>query len=208
MDVYVDGVRDSLLEGSGGTLLEAVVALSSRLHEDNRALLSIRVDGRSVQPEELRFGTGETPLSEIQLLEIGSESLVRLVEDSFRELDEHLPVLPQVCHKLAAVFQSDAPDEGYAPFHQLADVWHAVKIREMQLANALNVRLDDLDVDGQSVMKLTEELNACLREAEEAIKAGDSVALGDILAYELAPRAETEARIVSLLRSHIGGTGA
>lgn len=203
MDVYVDGEPHTLAEEASGTLLETVAVLSTRLQENQRALLAVRVDGEDISPEDLRTHAGDRSVEGIQRLELLSEPLNSLVEQSLRELDDHLPMLPQVCHKLAAVFQSEAPEEGYAPFQQLAEIWHAVKVREMQLANALNVRLDELVVDGKTVMQATEELNAYLRESEEAMRAGDSVALGDLLAYELAPRAELEGKIVAMLRERV-----
>lgn len=203
MDVYIDGQAEVWAEEWTGTLLEVVAAISTRLQESHRAVMAIRIDGTNVSPEDLRTHVGERSSAEVQRLEIESEPLHRLVEDSLRELDEHLPMLPQVCHKLAAVFQSENPEDGYAPFQQLAEIWHAVKVRQIQLANALDVRLDAEMIDGRTVMQATEELNQFLREAEEAIRAGDSVAIGDLLAYELAPRAELEAKIVAKLRERV-----
>lgn len=203
MEVYVDGHQHALSEELSGTLLEVVAALSTRLQQNHRALLAVRVDGEDITPDDLRAKAGERSTEGIQRLEIVSEPLSRLVEQSLRDLDEYLPMLPQICHKLAAVFQGEAPDEGYEPFQQFAEIWHAVKIRQLQLADALNVRLDEIEIDGRSVTKATEELNAYLREAEEAIRAGDSVAIGDLLAYELAPRAELESKIVAILRERV-----
>ena len=203
MDVYVDGVQESWANEVAGTVLEVVAALSSRLQENHRALLSVQIDGENVTPEDLRSRAGDRPSDGIKRLDIVSEPLGRLVEQSLRDLDEHLPMLPQVCHKLAAVFQSETPEDGYTPFQQLAEIWHAVKVREMQLANALDVPLGELIVDGRTILQATEELNDYLREAEAAIRAGDSVAIGDLLAYELAPRAEMESKIVAILREHV-----
>ena len=203
MEVYVDGVKESWTSEMSGTLLEIVAVLSSRLREGHRALLAVQIDGEIITPDDLRAAAGGRTVDTIQRIEIQSEPVGRLVDQSLGELDEHLPMLPQVCHKLSAVFQSETPEDGYAPFNQLAEIWHAVKVREMQLANALDIRMDDLTIGGRTLMQLTDELNDYLREAEEAMRAGDSVALGDLLAYELAPRAELETKIVGLLRSHI-----
>lgn len=48
-------------------------------------------------------------------------------------------------------------------------------------------------------------MNKFLAEAVGALESGDLVLLGDLLEYELAPRAEAEVRITALLRERTGG---
>jgi hypothetical protein len=71
------------------------------------------------------------------------------------------------------------------------------------VANALELDLGDLEVDGKTVQSVHTELNQFLQEAEQALKDGDIILLADLLEYELAPRAELEVSIVSLLQAHI-----
>jgi len=68
------------------------------------------------------------------------------------------------------------------------------------IANALRLDLDSMSLDGSSLKALHDDLNAQLKEAAEALENGDCILLGDLLEYELAPRAEREERIVGLLR--------
>jgi hypothetical protein len=86
---------------------------------------------------------------------------------------------------------------------ELAEIWGHIKSRESLVANALELDLGDLEVDGKTVQSVHTELNQFLQEAEQALKDGDIILLADLLEYELAPRAELEVSIVSLLQAHI-----
>lgn len=197
MEVIVDGDRNVVLDGHPTDAIGTVVAANTYLKERGRVILSVKADGREVAAEEL------PGLSQVSRLEITSENVVELVQRSFEELDEVLLELPKVCHSLAAVFQGDAPSEGYEPFEKLAEIWGTVKSQELLIAGVLGCSLEDMRIDGMPVLRMHEELNRYLEEAADAIRTGDCVLLGDLLEYELAPRAEQESQIVAALRRHV-----
>ncbi|GMV90367.1 MAG: hypothetical protein AMXMBFR82_01450 [Candidatus Hydrogenedentota bacterium] len=200
MDVIVDGSRDFRLQGEPEDALAAVAAISEYLQKQGRAILVIKADGSSIAPDTLLDTLQGKPLADISSLEVESADVAGLVEGSLKELNDTLPELPKACHELAAIFQGSTPEEGFEPFHKLADIWANVKSRELMVANALNLNFDELCVNGESVTALHEELNLYLTEAAVALESGDLVLLGDLLEYELAPRAEVEPQIVALLR--------
>lgn len=197
MEVIVDSDRNVVLEGHPVDAIGTVVAASKYLKDRGRAILSVKADGNEVAAEDL------AKLGNVETLEITSENVAELVQHSFEELESVLPELPRVCHSLAAVFQSDTPTEGYEPFEKLADIWSTVKAQELLIAGILGCSLEEMRVDGMPVLRMHEELNRYLEEAAEAIRTGDCVLLGDLLEYELAPRAEQESQIVATLRRHV-----
>lgn len=203
MDVIVDGASNYNLQGDPQDLLGALGAVSEFLHSQGRSVLSVKVDGEEISPESIAIRLKDQPLSNVSRLEIGSESTSALVEDCLQGLQEFLPELPQVCRSLAEVFQGEKPDEGFDPFVELAEIWGNVKSRQALVANALELDSATLEVDGKSVQAIHAELNQFLQEAEQALKDGDIILLADLLEYELAPRAELEVAIVSLLQAHI-----
>lgn len=203
MDVIVDGASNYSLQGTPEDVFGAVSAVSEFLRGQQRSVLSVKVDGVEVSPETIAERLKGKPLAEVKRLEIGSESTTALVEECLAGLQEFLPELPQVCRNLAEVFQSEKPDEGFDPFVELAEIWGHIKSRESLVANALELDLGGLEVDGKTVESIHTELNQFLQEAEQALKDGDIILLADLLEYELAPRAELEVSIVSLLQAHI-----
>lgn len=200
MDVVVDGKSNFELKGAPSNVFAVVAAVNEFLQEQGRGILSISVDGVVVPPSRLLDSLKEKPLGDVQVLEVKSERVAELVETYLRELDAVLGELPKACHELGAIFQGERPEEGYEPFHHLAEIWREVKSRESIVAEALHLPLDTFDLDGVPLTQLHTELNGYLAEAAEALQANDCVLLGDLLEYELAPRAENEAKIVALLR--------
>lgn len=205
MDVIVDGNRDFSLQGEPEDVLSAVVAVSEFLQKKGRSILSVKTDGDSVPAEKLVDTLKNRPPGQVRELEITSEAIAKLVEASLVNLKETLPELPKACHDLAAIFQGSTPHEGFEPFQRLADLWAQVKSREVMVANSLGLNLESLQMDGRSVSELHGELNGFLEEAARAIESGDLILLGDLLEYELAPRAETEGQIVTLLQERAQG---
>jgi len=203
MDVIVDGASNYNLKGNPEHVLGAVAAVSEFLRGQGRSILSVKINGEEVSPEALADRLKDTPIASVARLEIGSEQTAALVEDCLQGLQEFLPELPQVCRNLAEVFQGEKPEEGFDPFVELAEIWGQVKSREALVANALDIDVGKLEVDGKTVQTIHAELNQFLEEAEQALKDGDIILLADLLEYELAPRAELEVAIVSLLQAHI-----
>jgi hypothetical protein len=198
MDVTVDNVRNVPLEGNPADIRAAITALSSMLRQQGRIIQALKIDG-----QELRADNTESllnrPVTEVATLEAVSEDLSAYAGRLLEEMQPVLPELSQACHDLAAVFQGNQPEEGFEPFQRLAEIWSVIKSRELEVAELLGCSLDDIRVDGMPVQRMHDELNRFLEEAADALTLRDCVLLGDLLEYELAPRARQEVEIVSAL---------
>ena len=91
------------------------------------------------------------------------------------------------------------PEEGFEPFHHLADIWVSVKQREALIIGATAIDDADLVIGGKKTADHHNELNRFLDECAHALEKNDCVTLGDLLEYELAPRAEVEMEIFAKL---------
>ena len=208
MKISIDNVAFNGLTEEPSDVLAAVAAVSDYVRTRGRAVMSIRVDGAHVTPDALAETLRGKKAAEVGALDIATEDIKSLVDNALSELEQVLPDLPLVCRRLAEVFQSEDPDSGYDPFHQLAAIWKTIKERQIQVASALDVDLNSAIVDGKPIAEHHAELNLLLAEAAEGIQKGDCVTLGDLLEHELPPRAAMEARIVTMLRSRAqGGRG-
>lgn len=203
MEVVLDGQKGFLFQQEPQNVLTAVSAVNDALRTQGRAILALAVDGRPVGPGDALGELASVPLEQVGTLSITSEAVNTLVRSCLVELEQALPELPQVCHSLAEIFQGQNPETGYEPFEQLAIIWKTIKERELQVFSALDIDLSAIDVNGEPIARMHEELNQYIQEAADALKAKDCVLLGDLLEYELAPRAETEAAIVALLRAKV-----
>ncbi|MEX2015520.1 MAG: hypothetical protein WD873_02710 [Candidatus Hydrogenedentales bacterium] len=202
MDVVIDGER---FDGdtAGRTVPQLLGEIDAQLRARGRGILSIRLDGRHVTPEALPAAlSGRTPQN-VARLEIESDDMLALAEENIAHIKEVLPELPVACHELAAVFHSTTPDRGYEQFKQLAEIWSSLKEQEQQIAAALDVEMSGLVVGRQTLDVRHAELNRCLEEAAAALEVRDTVLLGDLLEYELAPFAETEIALIDELEARV-----
>jgi len=202
MQLIIDGDPNFALDAEVDDVLGAIVAVTRVLRERGRSVMAVKVDGEDIPYDTMVKALKEKPIDSVERVEIQSEDLSVLVDEAIDELETNLPQLPKVCHELAAVFQGEFPNEGYGPFRELATIWSHVKTRELQIANALNVDLGMLELQDKTLETHHDELNSVLEEALHAMEKKDTVVLGDLLEYELAPRAELEADIVTLLKEH------
>lgn len=199
MDVSVDGKRDFALQGEPKDVLSAVAAVSDFLRSQGRAVLSIHVDGAEISADKLVETLEDKPLADVAALEIQSADVGTLAIDMMDGLREAVAELPKACHQLAEVFHGDKPEEGFEPFHHLADIWVSVKQREALIIGATAMDESKLVIGGKKTADHHEELNRFLDECASAIEKNDCVTLGDLLEYELAPRAEVEMEIFAKL---------
>ena len=199
MKLLVDGIDhplsvepDALL----GTLLERVDAdLTAR----ERMIVSVSVDGIEVSPEQL----GEESVRSIdgvQSVHVRSEPTAALADRDLSAVKERLPELSQTVREVAALFHEGKTDEGLDGCKRAAERWIEIVSSERRVADVLQLNLDEFDVDDKPISAHHAELNQFLQEALRAMERDDYVLLGDLFEHELAPRLETELRIVNALR--------
>jgi hypothetical protein len=203
MDVILDGEHNFAIEGAPESVLSVLGALDQFLQDRGRAMVHLTLDGEMVYPSQVNTRFSAMSPSEINRIEVQSASLEELVGQSIAELEDALPELPAACRRLAEVFHGEAPEDGFEPFNELARIWEHVKAQQARIAAVLQIDLKTLEVDGQPVSELHAQLNEFLVESVAALEAGDCVLLGDLLEYELAPRAERELELVALLKAKV-----
>lgn len=202
MDVKVDNNCTMSFEDTPADTLALVAAVNDHLKKQGRVIKSLTIDGLDIFPKDMQ-AVADRPVGEATAVVVISEEAGAFAARVLEELEVVLPELPKACHALAAVFQGNTPTEGFEPFRKLAEIWTVVKARQLEAVEVLDCSLEDIRVEGMSLQRMHEELNGYLEEAGEALQMGDCVLLGDLLEYELAPRARQEAEVVSALRQRI-----
>jgi len=202
MDVIVDGQTEFKPSESAADVMAIVAEASDWLHARGRSIVSVIADGASYDPTRLVDALTGKSVNSTSRLEIATEDTNALVADALTELEAVLPELPAACHELARIFQGTDPQSGYEPFQQLAGIWSHVKDRQAMIAYTLGIDFDAMPFNSRLLGDAHAELNGFLAEAVGALESGDLILLGDLLEYELAPRAEQEVAITRLLRKN------
>ena len=203
MEITLDGKKQFLLQSDPGTIGAALIEINEYLQANGRALQNIIADGRDVPAEEITSAFGQMPVSDVQRLEIVSADLCALINESIDEIAEVVSELAVVCQELAQVLAGDAPEQAFAGFNQLLEIWSVLKERQTQVANSLGIELTVLELEGSSLSKHEEELSGVLNAARQAMESSDFAKLADLLAYDLSTLAERETSIVQLLHSKV-----
>jgi hypothetical protein len=202
VEVIVDGEHNFTPSEDVADGMALMAELADYLSGQGRAMTGLQLNGEVIPPEQLQDVLSERSISDINVLEVTTHAVADMVTQCLEELQTSLPSLPEACRQLAGVFQSESPEEGYDHFRELAMLWGHIKNRELLVAEYLQMDLSSVELNGRPVHALHEELNTVLQESAQAIKDGDTVLIGDLLEYELAPRAEDEVRIVALLQEN------
>jgi hypothetical protein len=204
VELFIDKKPSNQYAAGAADVMSALMAASEDLRQQGRVILSVRMDGVALSPDTMLETLKDKPTAEAGVVDIVSDDITHVVCETLDELEAVLPDLPEACHSLAEVFQGQDPAAGYEPFDRLATIWKTVKEREMQVVNALNIDTSAFLVSGAPLVRMHGELNTFLAEAAEALKNEDCILLGDLLEYELAPKAEAELEIVRALRKAAG----
>ena len=201
MEITLDGKKQFVLQSDPGSIGAALIEINEYLQANGRALQNIIADGRDIPAEEITPAFGQTPVSDVRRLEIVSADIRTLVKESVAELAEVVPELPVACQELAQILAGDAPEQAFAGFNQLLEIWTVLKERQTQVANSLGIELAVLELEGASLSKHEEELSGVLDTARQAMESSDFAKLADLLAYDLSALAEREGSIVQLLQA-------
>ena len=152
-----------------------------------------------LSPEELGRESARN-VDSVQTVQVRSEPAATLADRTLSEVEEHLPTLSQAVKELATLFQEGKVAEGLDGCRRVTEIWMEIVSREQRAAAALQLNLDELKVDDKSINEHQAELNGFLQEALQAMERTDYLLLGDLLEHELAPRLDTELKIVNELR--------
>ena len=203
MNIIIDGGREFRPAEAPDNIITAIIQVEEHLRAQGRGILRLKINGVDIAPDELDENIDDSAPLESKVIEVQTEALGVLAKQTIDEMREVLPELATVCHQLAEVFQGGSPEEGFDEFNLLAEIWQKLKEGQEQIAHAIGVDLGAIDIGGRRLSDHHAELNKFLMESVDALEARDCVLLGDLLEYELAPRAEFEVNILDVLRSSL-----
>ena len=203
MEIIIDGVHDQQIQGDPEDLLAAFRIITDNLHAKRRAIVALRLNGDTISPEDVPQCMENVPINTPVRIEITTHDIDEMSMNCLNQLMENLPELPVACQELARIFQSGSPQDALNSFVELVELWRIVKERQLLVAKTQNIDMAAFQISGKSIQQQHTELNAFLNDALETMQSEDWIALGDLLEYELAPRADEEQQVVALLREQV-----
>lgn len=194
MTVYIDEQR---VELAGDRLAEVLAAASERLEPQGRLIVEVAVDGQALVGEQLdEHGQMAVEGREIRLRSVEPvELVVAALTDSRAGLGEARELQMQA----AELLQQDEAESAMRKVAGVVGLWQQVQAAVIQSLRLTRVRLEDLDVDGQSSQQLIEQLLEQLKQVRQLLQDSDTIGLADTLAYEWPTTLERWDRMIELL---------
>lgn len=178
MPIHIDDQPTTLAAAS---LRDLLAAARDQLAPAGRVVVEVRVDGESITGPALDDDQPTNTTSDIRVYSAKpSELVVGVLEDVRTGLADSQKLQQQA----AELLQQDEPARAMDLVKQSIDAWLQAQQAVGQSAQLLQLDLDAIRVDDQSVLERMNELIENLTELKDTVVAGDFVSLADALQYE------------------------
>lgn len=203
MRVLVDGEPHPFVHA--GTLsVEAIVAeIDEVLEHRGRGIVQVAVNGEPWPLDRLERELRHLSPADIQRLDVTTESIHVLLEQSLAEVAAVIDELPSACHSLAAVLSGADRDEALASYADLIDIWEELLERHREILDTLRVKSSTVSIEGDSLEAWQVRVLDVLQRGQDLARTDDTVGLADLVTHELVPFAESESVVLEQLHALI-----
>jgi len=195
MKIVIDGFEDLVIAEEDETLRQLLVQLDKWIRENNRVIVQIKLEGRSLSEldEKVVF---DRKVREFKTLELFTANLWQWAIDSLEEIKVYLPEIAKKMEQVSLLIQQGDSKKAFSLLDRYIGLWERINqtLRTIEKIFALDYNKIFLKKNGDSYNM--EELVQLLEEAKRAIGDNDFLALADILEYELAPRIREKKKLV------------
>lgn len=158
-----------------------LAAVSDELAPAGRVVVEVRVDGQTITGPALDDDQPTQAASDIRVYSAKpSDLVVGILEEVRTNLAESSTMQTQAADHL----QQDDPTKAMELVKESINAWLQAQQAVGQSAQLLQLDLQAIQVEGQSVIERMKELIASLNELKDIVVANDLVALADALQYE------------------------
>lgn len=181
---------------------ELLAAVSSELAPSGRVVVEVRVDGASITGPQLDNDQPTADASDIRVYSAKpSDLVVGILEDVRNQLSASQTMQQQA----AELLQQDEPAKAMDLVKESINGWLQAQQAVGQSAQLLQLDLQAIRIDDQSVMERMNELIASLVELKDIVVANDFVTLADALQYEWPEITERWNTAIGAIIKHVEG---
>ena len=202
MAIFLD---DEPVQLEGGDLESVLAAASTRLGERGRVVVEVQLDGLPIVASNYAEHQ-DTSVSDTEL-RLYSADPHELTVTTLQQVKAHLDQARQAQLQAAELFQQDKQAQALEQVIQVIEVWQQVQQAVLHSVQLLRIDVDEKQVDGQTVVELTDSLIEQLKGLHELLTTVDTVGLADVLAYEWPETADRWERLIAELISWIEQQG-
>lgn len=194
MAIFLD---DEPVQLEGGNLETVLASASARLSDRGRVVVEVQLDGLPiVAGNYAQHQRASVSDAEIRLY---SANPHELTVTTLQQVKAHLDQARQAQLQAAELFQQDKQSQALEQVIQVIEVWQQVQQAVLHSVQLLGIDVDERQVDGQTVVEMTDSLIEQLKGLHELLTVVDTVGLADVLAYEWPGTADRWERLIAEL---------
>jgi len=200
MDIVVDGACGLAEVDPGDKLGEVLDQMKGWVSGQERSVIAFILDGEDLEPERIRE-LAHVAVDRFAKLEVLTADRGELAIGVLRELSGQLPELAKSLRSAAVSLHSGRTAQALRELAGSLAAWQEMSEGFDLAGRALgsDYSVAEQGGGGESVGDLLGKMEADLKAADAALKANDTVTVGDLLEYELSPAIERWKRLVDAL---------
>lgn len=194
MEISINGNNIDYSLDKEENLGQVLGTLESECEKNGMTITGITVDGELLAAEELDHLFSRTPeeVSTLALETMSGGDIISVMHRLAVKMEEHVSTLSEI----PVLLQTGEDGEVMEIIHAFARDFESL-CQSIPLLNSISTRdVSTLLVDGIPLDQYPSQLTPLLGELIEAIKSNDTVLMGDISEYELAPKVEALASVL------------
>lgn len=184
MNVILDDVALNIIFDTEKNVGDVLKALEKELESNSATMIEVKADNIVVSAEKLEELFLQ-PLGNIKELSIKSISYME-VKEILKQLCKVFNTLSEKLEKIPVQLQKDANKEAMTTVSELADSLSLL----FQIIPYLELftKFSNVTVENKSLMDFIQEFPPFLQDFLKAVESNDTVSIGDLAEYEIAPR--------------------
>lgn len=196
MDILVNGTNVNFTLETERTLGEVLGSVEEACEEAGQTVISVRIDGTEVPAEGLDavFAREIASVSRVELDTLAREDILSILNAIGEELTRSVPLLEDIPVHLLTGKDQTVMETIHAFSVQIQKLY-----RMLPLLSLTGISADRLMVDAVPLDSYPSELAPLLGELLTALERKDTVTVGDIAEYELAPRITSLGKLLQSL---------
>lgn len=185
MEIRINDKKIDYVIENEKTIGEILGAIESSCEKSRMTITGIHIDGQEIPAPELDAVFAKTPdlIKLIELQTISGEEILTLLKQSGEKMLLFVPQLEQIPVDLQTGKNVDVMQTINIFSSELQDLY-----RMLPLLPLTGIDTKETDFEGEEIVHCPKKLAPLLHSLLEAMKTNDTVQVGDISEYELAPR--------------------
>ncbi|MCQ2579571.1 MAG: hypothetical protein MJ159_02605 [Treponemataceae bacterium] len=185
MNIILDGVNLDITIENEKNIGDILKALETELEMNSATMVEVTADNTIVPAEKLD-DLFVTPIDQVQTLEVKSIT-AKEVADVLKHLFKTFENLAEKLENIPVQLQKNEDKNAMNTVTELADAL-SLLFQTIPYVNLFPETFDNLTIESKRLTSFVSDFPSLLEDFRKAVESNDTVLIGDLAEYEIAPR--------------------